>query len=142
MVDRQLIGIYICALATILGFLGVPLLVVCSMKLPTRVSDEEQRTLSVQDQAALLNQRLFASEGWKYCLAGFTFLGIGILSLGSILFYVCVLRIRAVITPYSSEIARTLHAIVPPPTRFPSTTDEPPPTSSASPPEIRLGLTV
>ena len=138
MVDRQLVGIYICVLAAVLGFLGIPILIIGSMKLPTRVSDEEQRTLSIQDQTALLNQRLFASEGWKYCITGFSFLGIGILFLGSIVFYVCVLRIRAVIVPYSSETTRTLHAIVPSPTRSSSTTDVLPRTSSPSLPEIRL----
>jgi hypothetical protein len=112
------------------------------MKLPTRVSDEEQRTLNIQQQNTLLNQRLFASEGWKYCLAGFSFLGIGMLSLGCIVCYIYVLRIRAVIMPDSSETTRTLHAIVPPPTHYPSTTDVPPPTSSAILPAIRLGLTV
>ena len=128
----------ICIFGSLVGFLAVPILVIGSMKLPTRVSDEEQRTLNIQQQNALLNQRLFASEGWKYCLAGFSFLGIGMISLGSVLVFVFVLRIRAVIMPDSSEIARTLHAIVPPPTHYPSTTDVPPQTSSPSLPEIRL----
>jgi hypothetical protein len=135
-------AVCICIFGSFVGFLSVPLLVVCSMKLPTRVSAEEQRTLNIQDQSALLNQRLFASEGWKYCVAGFSFLGLGILSLGCILVYICVLRIRAVIAPDNSETARTLHAIVPRPTRSSSTTDGPPQTSSASLPGIRLELPV
>ena len=142
MVDRHLVGVYICVLSALLGFLSIPMLIIGSMKLPTRVSDEEQRILSIQDQTALLNQRLFASEGWKYCITGFSFLGIGILFLGLILFYVCVLRIRAVIAPELTGTVRTLHATDPSPMRFPSTTDVLPQTSSASLPEIRLGSSV
>ena len=136
------LAVCICIFGSLVGFLSVPLLVVCSMKLPTRVSDEEQRSLNIQQQNALLNQRLFVSEGWKYCLAGFSFLGIGILFLGLILFYICVLRIRAVIAPELTGTTRRLYAIDPQPTRFPSTTGGQPLTSSASPPEIRLGSPV
>lgn len=120
------VAVCICIFGSFLGFLAIPILVLCSMKLPTRLSDEEQRTLNIQDQSALLNQRLFASEGWKYCLAGFSFLGIGMLSLGSILFYICVLRVRVAIAPELTGTAHTLHAIAPSQTRSPSTIDVPP----------------
>jgi hypothetical protein len=132
----------VCIFGSLIGFLSVPLLVVGSIKLPTQVSYEEQRTLNVQQQSALLNQRLFASEGWKYCLAGFSFLGIGMLSLGSIVYYTCILRMRAAVVPELTGTAHTLHAIVPQPTHSSSTTDVLPLTSSASPPEIQLGSPV
>lgn len=137
MIDRGYICSCICIIGTISGFIGVPLAIVGVSKLPSKLSDEEMRSLNVQEQRNLLTQRVFDSEGWKYCISGFVFIGFGIFTLGCVLLYFCIVRARLSISPEPESTQQptlVLSAIAPRQMRSSSTTGALPPTSAASVP--------
>ena len=141
MIDRYTISSCICITGTIVGIIGIPITIVGVINLPTTLSAEETRTLNIQQQTALLNQKTFNSEGWKYCLTGFSFIGVGIVSIGCILTYLCILRIRFPVVPDIPNVTlptRVLGATSPPPTHSSSTNGALPPTSAANVPVIFL----
>lgn len=139
MIDRLYACSCVCILGSISGLISIPLIITGIIELPTKLSDTEMRTLNIQEQRNLLTQRVFDSEGWKYCISGFTFMGVGIVAIGSILLYLCLVRPMQSISPEPMlVITHVLSATSPPLMHSPSTTDALPPTSAANVPAILL----